>query len=307
MVGVVERVDVAWLHPPPVAAYHHFYGFAHRAQVDRDVRRVRDQAAVGVEDRAGEVEALLDVDGVRGRPRRSPICSATAMNRLEKTSSSTGSASVPAAASRLRREAALVSSRSRSAVTDARQPGSTTVVARSSAMIAGPSRLARAPGRRAGTAGPLPTPPRRTSERARSGSGEASPARFRRARRAGCDSEPVMGGELRTAIRGGGGGPRRFAGDRLDGDGLDHDALVPHEEGEAGAVGPLEGCRHLRGGAVGDLDRGVGAVVAQVHPAGRPECPLRRLRGRSGPPARLGPTLPEDGMPRPAGGPPGPL
>ena len=34
--------------------------------MDRDVRRVGDQPAVGVEERAGEIEPLLDVDGVGG-------------------------------------------------------------------------------------------------------------------------------------------------------------------------------------------------------------------------------------------------
>ena len=66
VVGIVERVDIAGLTSPLVAVYHHFYGFAHRAEVHGDVRGVRDQVAVGVEDRAGEVEPLFDVDGVRG-------------------------------------------------------------------------------------------------------------------------------------------------------------------------------------------------------------------------------------------------
>ena len=70
--------------------------------------------------------------------RRTPICSATDMNRLLNTSSSTGSASVPARAAP-GRGATRVSSRSSRSVTAARQPGSTTVVASSSAMIAGPS------------------------------------------------------------------------------------------------------------------------------------------------------------------------
>src|SRR6202044_2167004 len=69
VVRVVERIDVARLSVPLVAVYHHFYGFAHRAEVHRDVRGVGDEVAVGVEDRAGEVEPLLDVDGVRGRPQ----------------------------------------------------------------------------------------------------------------------------------------------------------------------------------------------------------------------------------------------
>jgi hypothetical protein len=65
VVGVVEDVDVAaaevW-----VALDHHLDRLAHRAQVDRHVRGVGDQAALRVEQRAGEVEPLLDVDRVRG-------------------------------------------------------------------------------------------------------------------------------------------------------------------------------------------------------------------------------------------------
>ncbi len=70
--------------------------------------------------------------------RRTPICSATDMNRLLKISSMTGSAPVPVSARSGRGE---VRSRIRSprSVTTACQPGSTTVVARSSAMMAGPS------------------------------------------------------------------------------------------------------------------------------------------------------------------------
>ena len=41
------------------------HALAHRAQVHRHVRRVGDQVALGVEQRAGEVEPLLDVDRVR--------------------------------------------------------------------------------------------------------------------------------------------------------------------------------------------------------------------------------------------------
>ena len=38
----------------------------HRAQMHRHVRRVGDEAALGVEHRAGEIEPLLDVDGIGG-------------------------------------------------------------------------------------------------------------------------------------------------------------------------------------------------------------------------------------------------
>ena len=65
VVGVVEDVDVAAA-DVRVALDHHLDRLAHRAEVDRHVRGVGDQAAFTVEDRAGEVEALLDVDRVRG-------------------------------------------------------------------------------------------------------------------------------------------------------------------------------------------------------------------------------------------------
>ena len=74
---------------------------------------------------------------------RSPICSAMFMKRLLKTSSTTGSASVPSARVRARSRM-RVSSRSPEGCSSARQPASTTVVALRSATIAGPSM--RAPG-----------------------------------------------------------------------------------------------------------------------------------------------------------------
>ena len=49
-----------------VARDHGLDRLAHRAQVHRHVRRVGDQVAVGVEQRAGEVEPLLDVHRVGG-------------------------------------------------------------------------------------------------------------------------------------------------------------------------------------------------------------------------------------------------
>ncbi len=76
---------------------------------------------------------------------RTPICSATDMNRLLKISSMTGSTAVPAGR-RSGRSATRVSSRSPGPVSSARQPGSVTVVAKSSTISAGPS--TRWPGRR---------------------------------------------------------------------------------------------------------------------------------------------------------------
>ena len=74
----------------------------------------------------------------------SPICSAIDMNRLLKTSSITGSQSVPTADSRA---SGTTRSRIRSPLgaMSARQPGSTTVVAVDSSTIAGPSTALPAP------------------------------------------------------------------------------------------------------------------------------------------------------------------
>ena len=74
-----------------------------------------------------------------------PICSAIAMNRLLNTSSSTGSAVVPIACARIS-AATRSSTRSPRAVSVARHPGSTTVVALCSRMMAGPAMAS--PGRR---------------------------------------------------------------------------------------------------------------------------------------------------------------
>ena len=158
VVGVVERVDVARLDAALVAVDDHLYRLAHRAQVDRDVRRVRDQAAVGVEDRAGEVEPLLDVDRVRGRPQ--PLAHLLG-DRHEQVAEDLKEHRV-----RLRRRPGRgrgsgptrVSSRSRPPVIEARQPGSTTVVARSSAMMAGPSTACPGGSSRRGRAAPSTLP-----------------------------------------------------------------------------------------------------------------------------------------------------
>lgn len=77
--------------------------------------------------------------------RRTPICSAMAMKRLLKTSSITGSASVPTATRPVRGRVRVKVRCPRSPMA-ACQSGSRTVVASSSAMTAGPVRVS--PGRR---------------------------------------------------------------------------------------------------------------------------------------------------------------
>ena len=66
VVRVVQRVDIARAHRASVARHDGLDRLAHRAQMNRHVRRVGDQVAGGVEQRAREVEPLLDVHRVRG-------------------------------------------------------------------------------------------------------------------------------------------------------------------------------------------------------------------------------------------------
>ena len=66
VIGRVDGVDVARRDPAFVLADDGLDRAVHRAEMHRHVRRVGDQRAVGVEHRAGEIEPLLDVDGVGG-------------------------------------------------------------------------------------------------------------------------------------------------------------------------------------------------------------------------------------------------
>ena len=93
VVGRVEHIDVAGLERFAFGADDALHRAVHGAQVHRHMRRVGDERAVRVEHGAREVQPLLDVHAICAVLRSaSPICSAMAMNRLLKTSSSTGSA-----------------------------------------------------------------------------------------------------------------------------------------------------------------------------------------------------------------------
>jgi hypothetical protein len=72
VVGIVEHEDVAGPHLARVALGDDLDALAHRAQVDRHVRRVGDEAARRIKDRAGKVEPLLDVDRMRRAPQPHP-------------------------------------------------------------------------------------------------------------------------------------------------------------------------------------------------------------------------------------------
>ena len=66
MVGVVQHINVARLHAAVVLANHGLDALAHRAQVHRHVRRIGNQVALCVKQRARKIQALLDVHRVRG-------------------------------------------------------------------------------------------------------------------------------------------------------------------------------------------------------------------------------------------------
>ena len=66
VVGVVEGEDVAGAEGVLAAAQYGAHGVAHGAEVDGDMGGVGDEMALAVEEGAGEVEALLDVDGIGG-------------------------------------------------------------------------------------------------------------------------------------------------------------------------------------------------------------------------------------------------
>ena len=62
----VHEVRIAGPQVGAVGVEHGRNARSHRAEVHRHVRRVGDQVRVGVEQRAGEIEPLLDVDRARG-------------------------------------------------------------------------------------------------------------------------------------------------------------------------------------------------------------------------------------------------
>ena len=66
VIRVVQHVHVARVHGATVAVDDGADALAHAAQMHRHVRRVGDQVAGGVEQRARKVQPLLDVDRVRG-------------------------------------------------------------------------------------------------------------------------------------------------------------------------------------------------------------------------------------------------
>ena len=174
--------------------------------------------------------------------RRTPICSATDMNRLLKISSITGSAPVPTSARSGRGGGAR-----QHQVTAVGHDGLPAGLDHGGSELLGDDGRAvhRVTGRQAGPREQVHLGPGPGGEHA-----DPSPAPRRwLPERAGASAwcQRMLG-----------------AGD-LDRDGLDDDRLVGHEEGEPAGVLGLERGGHLGQGAGRDDDRGVGAVVAQVH------------------------------------------
>ena len=316
MVRVVERVHVTRLDAALVPVDDHLDGLAHRAQVDRDVRRVGDQAAVGVEDRAGEVEPLLDVDRVRGRPQPLPhllgdrheqvaedlqehwVRLRRGPGRGRRVRSDPGEQQVQPV--RDRGPPAGLDHRRRQVLGDDGGP----VHGLPGRQLATPVERHRRPlscGEHRhviGRPGDGTLPGCRRADGGGRGSGvgvgvaRVGVARVGVVRVGLVRVGLVRVGVVRVGVAG---------GDGCHGDGLDDDAAAGHQEGEPAAVGPLEGGGHLLRGAVGNRERGVGAVVAEVDAAGHRDARRPPRPGRRG---RIGPTPPAGGTPRRAAGPP---
>ena len=151
--AVVRRVQhehVAGLHRAGAPVDDRAHAFAHRAEMHRHVRRVGDQVALRVEQRAGEIEALLDVDRVRGvRERHAHLLG----DRHEQVVEHFEQHGIGVGADRMRaldRHRRVRARGGRATVSVARQPGSITVVAFGSRITAGPS--IASPGRKASRA-----------------------------------------------------------------------------------------------------------------------------------------------------------
>ena len=257
MVGVVQDVDIAAAHRPlgvPVAADYHLDRLAHGAEVHRHVRGVGDQAAFGVEDRAREVEPLLDVDRVRGGLQPHPHLLGDrheqVVEDLEHHRIGAGADARPGGPRRYTRQQQVA------AVAHDGPParldhGGGEVLGDDGRAVDGVPRPQPGPREqvhlRPGPAGEHRDP---RQVRGPLGLGRVFPGRTRRA-------VSIAAGFLPGFLRG--------PGD-LHGNGFHDDRLVAHEEGEAAGVFGLERSDHLLQRADRDDDGGVGALVAQVGP-----------------------------------------
>ena len=75
-IGIVEHIGIALRRMPrpipclPARVDDPADALAHRPEVHRNVGRVGDQRSMGIEDSAGEIETLLDIDACRRRLER---------------------------------------------------------------------------------------------------------------------------------------------------------------------------------------------------------------------------------------------
>ena len=264
--AVVRRVQhehVAAAHRAAAAVDDRLHALAHRAQVHRHVRRVGDQVALGVEQRAREIEPLLDVDRVRGVGERHAHLLG---DRHEQVVEDFEQHRVGGRADRVRRAARPRRARARgrrARCSVARQPGSTTVVAFSSRITAGPAMAS--PGRRS-----LAVEDRRIAERAVGVDAvrpDAAPAARPRGAKTGAASPAACARPIAST------------------------AIASMTSGLPGIRKPYC-CRYRRSNSRDDraprrrrrdLERRVGAFVLEVQRAlarrsRSPGCPARRLR-----------------------------
>ncbi len=242
VVRVVEHIHVAALHGG-VALDHGLDRLAHRAQVHRHVRCVGDQFAVGVEERATEVESLLDVHRVGGvlqpQPHLLGDVHEQVVEDLEHHRVGLG-------ADRMLRGARPHARQlDRAGPHEPRLPagldhGGRVLLGHDRRAVDGRAGLQRFAHIEAGLE-PL------LAVHAHAGVGHRGVARGLHA-----------GGALDEALS---------DTDRLDRHRFDDQPAVGHQEGEALAVAGLEGLRQLLRRAPGQHQRGVGAPVAQVRVA----------------------------------------
>ncbi len=60
----VKHIGIAVLHAVRALLKNHSHAFTHGAEMHRHMRRVSDEIALAIENCAGEIESLLDIDRV---------------------------------------------------------------------------------------------------------------------------------------------------------------------------------------------------------------------------------------------------
>ena len=243
VVGVVEHEHIARAHLAGVVLDHGADALAHRAQVHRHVRRVGDQVAVGVKQRAREIQPLLDVDRVRGVLQ---LQAHLLGDVHEQVVEHLQQHRVHRRASRVRMGPRL-------------HPLEQQVVALGQAR--GPARLDHGGGIALGHNGRPVDAVARAQVLAQHQRGLVPVAVAVHAHR-------LAARHLARGVQGQERLLRGLAGQhQLDRHGLDEQAALAHQEGVALAIGLLEGLGDLGQRAHGHHQRGVGALVAHMHAA----------------------------------------